>query len=164
MATLLMLEAGGELFRYDAALDFHQQAERAIFFLPRSRNWMTNVLPGLESTWNIQERPIEQVDALLATYCSGEPLAFGTRFKPLTHLGDGVWQLKTADVRIFGWFVGRDCFIASDGALARDVKARKAYRPFAEQAVRFRNALLLDEPKFTPGEDPLNVVSNFCYP
>lgn len=159
-----MLEGSGELCRYDAFLADDQQPERTIFFFPRSRTWMSDILPTLESTWNIEVSPLEQVDAFLALYCAGEPLSFGHRFKPLTHLGDGVWELKTADVRLFGWFVSRDSFVVTDGVLARDVKLRNGYRPFAEQAVRFRDRLALDEPKFVAGEDPHNVVSNFYYP
>jgi hypothetical protein len=159
-----MLEADGALCRYEPELDYGQQELRLFYVLPRLAEWMERTLPTLASTWNIQESPLEQLDASLAFFCAGEPLACDHRFKPLNALGEGVWELKTADLRIFGWFPRKDCFIATDAALTRDVKGSKLYRPYAEQAVRFRDRLGLDEPKFVPGEDPLNVVSDFYYP
>ena len=91
-------------------------------------------------------------------------MACDHRFKPLNHLSEGVWELKTADVRIFGWFAVKDCFIGTDGDLKRNIIDRNLYRPYAEQAARFRSLLDLDEPKFVTGEDPRNVVSDFYYP
>jgi hypothetical protein len=164
MATLPMLEADGALCRYEPELDHGQQELRLFYVFPRVAEWMERTLPILGSTWNIEETPLEQLDALLAVFCAGDPLSYGQRFKPLNALGDGVWELKTADLRIFGWFPRKDCFVATDADLARTVKSNRLYRPYAEQAVRFRDRLGLDEPKFVPGEDPLDVVSDFYYP
>lgn len=159
-----MLESEGAVCRYEPELDHGQQELRRFYVLPRLRGWMEGVLPELGSTWKIEETPNEQVDAMLAVYCAGEPLAYGHRFKPLNHLGEGIWELKTADVRIFGWFPVKDCFVATDADLKRNIVDRQMYRPYAEQAVRLRIQLGLDEPKFVPGEDPLDVVSDFYYP
>ena len=116
--------------------------------------------------WNIEETPAQQLDALTAVFASGEPLAFGWQFKPLARVPhvEGVWYLKTADVRLFGWFPYRDCFIAASVGLADLTKRLWLYRPFGQEVVHFRNALTLDEPKFVSEEDPNAVVSNFSYP
>ena len=164
MATLLDLERADALLRLDPALGARQQEMRSLYLFPRLGNWLANTLPTLESSWNIEECPIEQLDALIAQFCSGEPLAYDHRFKPLNHLGDGVWELKTADLRMFGWFSQQDCFIATDCNLKRVIVESGLYRPYCEQAVRFRNQLDLDEPKFLPGDDPNVVVSDCYYP
>lgn len=164
MATLSKLDALGKLSRYDPDLDHDEQCVRRIYFFPRAVTWFGNCLPVLGSTWQIEQTPLEQVVAALADFCLGRPLAVGHRFKALNHLGAGIWELKTADVRIFGWFAAKDCFVATDADLKRNVVSRQMYRPYAEQAVRLREGLDLDEPKFISGEDPLNVVSDFYFP
>lgn len=164
MATLLELASAGELVRYDAELEYDQQELRRVFALPRACDWIAGTLPSLGSAWNIQESPIEQLDALLALFCAGEPLAVGHKFKSLNALGEGIWELKTADIRMFGWFATKDCFVVTDCDLKRHIVERNMYGPYCEQAVRFRDRIDLDEPKFIPGEDPLDVVSDFYFP
>jgi hypothetical protein len=116
------------------------------------------------STWNIEESPAQQLDALTKVFVSGEPLVFERQFKPLVHLQNGVWYFKTADIRLFGWFPHRDCFVAASIGGADLTKRLRLYRPFGEEVGRFRDALPLDEPKFVAGEDPNAVISNFSYP
>ena len=140
------------------------QSGRVIFVLPDLRQWLEDVLPTLGSTWNIEQSPIEQLDALIATFGSGDTLTFGQQFKPLTRLGDGIWQLKTADLRMFGWFHEKDCFVGTDANLKDDIMRLRMYRPYCEQAVRRRDALDLDEPKFIQGDDPNAVVSAYDLP
>lgn len=164
MATLLDLEASGEVLKLDAQLGVSQQPMRRIYLLPRVAEWMSNELPSLGSTWNIEEMPIQQFDSFSAIFCAGEPLDYGWRFKPLNHLADGIWELKTADLRMFGWFHQKDCFVITDCDLKQRIIDSGLYRPYCEQGVRFRDILNLDSPKFIPGEDPNAVVSNINYP
>lgn len=91
-------------------------------------------------------------------------ITYEWHFKPLTHIEDGIWELKTADLRIFGWFFVRDCFIGSAANLTDTIKQLHLYRPYVQEAVRLRDALDLDIPKFIPGDDPHAVVSDFDYP
>ncbi|MBI2720372.1 MAG: hypothetical protein HY245_02890 [Rhizobiales bacterium] len=114
--------------------------------------------------WNIELSPAEQLDVLLAIFASGQVLTYGWDFKPMMPVGDAVWALKTADVRIFGWFLRRDCFVGVVGDFAYRVKGRDLYRGYKGEVVRFRNSLDLDEPKFIGGDDPNVVVSNFDHP
>ena len=164
MATLIELENANRVFRIDPALGPHDQEFRRIFVLPDLRQWLEDDLPTLGSTWNIEQSPAEQLDALIATFCSDEPLTYGRQFKPLTHVDDGIWEIKTADLRIFGWFYQIDCFIGTDGDVTERIKSLQMYRPYCEQAIRRRDALELNEPKFIQGDDPNDVVSNFDFP
>lgn len=164
MATLLSLESKGELFKIDAALGPRQQEFRRIFVLPRVMDWLVKTLPGLGSEWQIELSPNEQMDAFLEVYCSGQPLTFDRQIKPLCHIRDGIWELKTSDLRLFGWFAQMDDFICTDADMAGRVKTLHLYRPYCDQACRFRDALDLDDPKFIDSEDPNVVVSNFNFP
>jgi hypothetical protein len=162
MATLLELVQQGKLFRVDPVLGRNEMEMRRIFLLPRSRDWLVEVLPIAESTWKIEESPAEQLDALVYQFCVGQPLKIGDRFKSLVHLGDGVWELKTADLRLFGWFVRKDHFVVSDCDHTDRIKRVNLYRGYCEQAVRQRDALELDEPKYIGGDNPDDVISD-CY-
>jgi len=136
-----------------------------IYGLPKLLPRLEIDLPKWESTWKIEESPVQQLDALLDIFCSGETITFDRRFKPLiTHVKDGIWELKTPDLRIFGWFRVKDCFIAGALDLAFNVKSHNLYAGYANEIVYHRDHLDLDEPKFVPGDNPDDVVSNYDYP
>ena len=163
MATVLDLESSGQLFRIDPALGPKEQEWRSIYVLPRLRKWLEETLPGLESTWNIEQTPAEQLDAFIEEFCAGRPLTFGWQFKPIRHIRDGIWQLKTADLRVFGWFQSKDTFIGSSANLADVIKRSGLYAGYRDEAVRSRDKLDLNEPKFVPGDDPHVVISDCSF-
>ena len=152
MATIIELQLSGALYRLDPGLGPREMEVRRIFLLPRARDWMAKELLEAGSSWNIEEDPVQQLDALVYEFCVGEPLAIGQRFKALRPVGNGV----------FGWFVQKDCFIICDCDTTLRVKQLRLYSGYRDQAVRFRERLDLDEPKFVGGDDPDDVVSD-CY-
>ncbi len=164
MATLLELDRQGKLFRLDPALDDPQQEFRTLYASPRLHKWLREVLPTLGSTWNIELSPLEQLDAFMEVYASGDTMTYQRSFYPISHVSNCVWELKTADLRIFGWFAIRDCFIGVAADTTERVKLHNLYHGYAGDAVRFLENLELDEPKFVAGDDPNAVVSNFDYP
>jgi hypothetical protein len=164
MATLLDLVSSGHLVKFDPGLEANELEHRVIFASQKFQAWVTGELPALGSEWQIEVTPLEQFDALAEVYASGEALTFGHRFKPLNPSSNGVWELKTPDLRIFGWFKQKDHFIAVVADLAENVKKNALYAAYRREVVQFRNALNLDPPKFVPGENPHDVVSNFDYP
>jgi hypothetical protein len=164
MATILELEARGELHRLQANLRRRQQPERTFFASKGLVKWFAEDLPKAASAWNLETSPLEQVDVLLNIFVSGEVLAFQLRFWPLNPRAEHVWELKTPDARIFGWFVARDCFVGVVANFADAIKAHKLYQGHVGQVARFRDHLKLDEPKSMVGEEPGDVVSNFAFP
>jgi hypothetical protein len=160
MATPLNLSGpGGSLFKLNA-LGPTEQEFRCFYLSPKLKLWLENDLPLLKATWQTELSCLEQVDALTYEFCAGEPLNFGSQFKALRPITNGVWELKTGDVRIFGWFHRKDDFIGAVADDAYRIKLHDLYLGYAGEVVRFRDALELDEPKFIPGDDPHAVVSN----
>jgi hypothetical protein len=88
-------------------------------------------------------------------------LYYTAQFHPIRHVRDGIWVLKTPDLRIFGWFPVKDCFIGWRAEHADFVKRHDLYHGLAGETAEFRDRLLLDEPKFVPGVNPDAVVSNY---
>lgn len=164
MATVLELVLVQKLFKVDAALEPTEQEWRMVHASPRFKERLDDDLLHWESQWQQELSPAQQLDALLEQFCSGETLTYEWRFRPLNHIKDGIWELKTPDLRIFGWFWKIDCFIASAIDTAFKVKSYNLYAGYAGEAERFRDQLDLNEPKFVPGENPHAVVSNFNYP
>ena len=75
---------------------------------------------------------------------------------------DGVWELKTDDIRVFGWFPRKDCFVGAVADDATRIKTLKLYYGYANVTTkRFLAALDLDHPKCVLGDNPHAVVSNF---
>jgi hypothetical protein len=163
MATILELEKAGALFKYDAVLGRRQQEFRRFYASERLKNWMQKDLLAANSTWGIESRPAEQLDAILNVFISGDVLTFNWDIKPIRPIGAAVWELKTQDLRLFGWFPIFDCFVGVAADLTQNVKDHNLYSGYRNEVVRFRDKLELDEPKFLPGEFPNDVVSNFNY-
>ncbi len=164
MSTLVELVGAGELIRLDPALEAEELEWRSVYALARLLPTLQKELPTYVSQWRVELSPIQQFDALLEVFCAGERLTFDRMFKPLTHIQDGVWELKTADLRIFGWFVMKDCFVMAAIDTAFKVKSHNLYVGYANMAAYWRSQLPLDQPKFIPGEDPNDVVSNYDFP
>jgi hypothetical protein len=164
MATPLDLVDHG-ITKLDPELESPQQELRLIYLGPKMVAWINDVLPSLESDRGIETSPLGQFDELVSVFCSGDTLTYDWQFKPLNYVQDGIWELKTADLRIFGWFPQKDCFVA----VIADTKARilehKLVTPYANVEVApFRDRLELDEPKFIEGKDPHAVVTDYDFP
>lgn len=164
MATLLDLVEQNRLIKLDPQLGWREQEERLIYAFPRVTEWLDRELPDEVSNWNLDEAPIEQAAALVADFCSGAELTIDRQVKPIRHISHGVWELKSADIRLFGWFARRDCFICTAGNTTYKVKTYSLYNGYRDEAVRLREQLELDEPKYVPGDDPNGVLSDWCYP
>jgi hypothetical protein len=161
MATLIELDKQGDLHKLNA-LELHVQEFREIYVSPDLFRWIRDVLPKMHSSWGLELSPLEQFVALVEIFCSGERITYGTQFKPLTHIVDGIWELKTDDLRVFGWFPRRDCFVGAVADDATKIKKHGLYRGYANVTTRrFLDALNLDNPKCILGDNPHAVVSDF---
>ena len=124
----------------------------------RFRNWASSELPLIPRTWDECLDPDEQLDGLLFRYSTGRRLAFPREFHVLKPVGSSVWEMKTPDVRIFGWFCSADLFVACSGYDASKVKELRLYGPFRDEVAHVRQQLQLP---CIEGEDP-NVVVSDC--
>ena len=104
--------------------------------------------------------PQEELDDLLFNYISSEGvMRYGRMFKDLVPAVDECWELKTWQLRIFGWFYRKDCFIAVHIDRTINVKGRNGgYRIAINKTKDVRQRLRLDEPRFVGGELS-NVIS-----
>ena len=159
MATLTKLVADGALTEIEVETE-GESPWRYLYGIDKFTDWLANDLPKLTSQLiGVEDTPEEQVDDLFAQFVSGAELVPNERYRLLTPKPKGVWELKTPDIRIFGWFPKKDHFIAVFGNDASFIKDRNLYNGYLTQVVRQRDLLNLDEAKFVPGENPNDVLS-----
>lgn len=157
-ATLTTLVGNGTLSRLDADLDAGAVPVRLLYATAVARAWLETGLAELPRIWDAELEPVEQVDALLQRYAAGRALQYGDGgdIRCLEPCGDGVWEFKTKDVRIFGWFPVMDVFVATNAKDADTVKRLHLYGPMVREAGRVRDQLNLP---FIAGDDVDVVLS-----
>lgn len=112
--------------------------------LPR---WTTGRLKAAQT-------PAEQMDDILEKWIRGKKIRYGKMFQDLMPGTDEVWELKTADLRIFGWIYRPKVFIAARlgyADLYKPPNPRLSYEDARKFVMDVRQKLDIDPPKFTGG-------------
>lgn len=153
MATLSELCEQHELEQLGGGLDENEQPGRLLYALPHVVDWLENALPALDPILDEgRQSPLQQVDDLFHDFVSGEDLAFYERSHSMLPAERGIWELKTPDVRLFGWFWRRGVFVIANINSAFLCKKHDLYAGYRDDTVRRRDALGLDLPKFLSGD------------
>jgi hypothetical protein len=128
---------------------------RWVYGFPDFQSWLDADLPNLiPGRLKAQDTPSEQVDNVLYRWISGKDIIYSRQFQDLMPMADEVWEMKTADIRIFGWMYQPRKFIAVFGDYADLYKGRNKTRSYDDargKVVRERDNLDLDQPKFVSG-------------
>jgi hypothetical protein len=156
MTTFDKLVEANVLVRVIFRLPRGQFHERKIYASPECLQWMRNEVPKMVTGRVASDfTPKEQLVERLRQWMSGDPMAYGRMFRDMEPKSDGVWELKTADLRIFGWMYRTREFIAVRGGYTDDYKEPSKTKNYADErneVVRARNALPLDGKKYMEGE------------
>lgn len=161
MATITELVGQKVLRLLRLPLPNRELHNRTLYVTDWFVNWMLGDLPNIRATFWEDDLPAkQQVRLLLEAYSSGKSLAHPKQFHILKPWEHGVWELKTGDTRIFGWFLAFDTFVAARGAATFDVKDMAQYEHHIARVIGCRVRMELDEPEFVSGEDPRFVLSN----
>jgi hypothetical protein len=156
MASFDKLLEEGAIIRVKLRLGRNQFNERKLYAYPACLTWMRAAVPKMV-TGRVQSdlTPAEQLMTRLLQWITGKPMAYGRMFKDMEPRSDEVWELKTADLRIFGWMYRPRKFIAVRGGYADDYKEPTKIKNYADDmraVVKARDALPLDGDKFVRGE------------
>lgn len=161
MATLIELCESHAIVEIDPGLGPADLKWRCLYGTPDFTRWLEEVLPTYpEDHIHADLSPLEQVAACMMEYVLGEAFSTDRRFKKLKRTPSlDVWEMKTDDIRIFGWVPKKDAFVCCFGDLATDVKLQGKYGRYMAQTTRVRQLLALDEPKFIGSEEYQDVIS-----
>jgi hypothetical protein len=155
MATLTTLVEQRQLVRVTVPLRRNQFHDRILYAFPQCVEWMRNDV-GKLTTGRLQSdrTPLEQLHSRLREWMADEPMRLGTMFSRMRPRTDYVCELKTDDLRIFGWMYQPKKFIAVFGDYADDYKIPtqiKSYDDAVRKVVEARANLPLDGDKFVKG-------------
>ena len=104
--------------------------------------------------------PRLQAAAILKQYITGRPFIGSRMFKRLSPSSDDVWELRTPDLRFFGWAPMKDVFLAVCGDVFANLKSDQSlYEAHRISTKAVREKLNLDEPKFLKGANENDIVS-----
>lgn len=152
MATIAQLAAAGKIIRLGGGLLPKEQIEGRIFAFPNVINWFENELPKLDAlVQDGLQTATEELDDLLHDFVTGKNLDYYSRSHSMRPTSPGVWELKTPELRLFGWFNLRLTFVVAEIDTATRCKKHYLYPGYRDSVVRKRNELALDEPKFITG-------------
>jgi len=133
--------------------EFH---ERKFYAFPLCLDWMRKDVPNM-TTGRCQSplSPKEQLEQRLRQWMSGATIVHERMFNDMLPHDKHVWEMKTADLRLFGWVYQPKAFIALCGGYADDYKEptkTKNYADDVKAVVAARHLLPLDGPKFATGD------------
>jgi hypothetical protein len=156
MATFDRLLEQGKIVRVTLRLKRGQFNDRELYAYPECLEWMKSEVPKMV-TGRVQSAlaPKEQLINRLLQWITGKPMAHGRMFQDMQPRSAEVWELKTADLRIFGWMYRPRKFIAVCGGYADDYKEPtkiKKYGDDRDAVIKARDKLPLDGEKFVTGE------------
>ena len=130
--------------------------DRYLYAYPDSLKWMKETVPTLQ-TGRIKsaQTPAEQLIMRLQQWLSGDPIKCGPMFKEMSHpKNNDVWELKTDDLRMFGWMYQRKKLIIAAHGYADHYKEPTKTKNYADDVravMQARDALPLDGPKLVRG-------------
>lgn len=154
------LIAEGSLIKIKVELEREDLPVRLLYGTPGFIQWLRERLEQNEpSTLGADMMPVEQLDYLFHSFVSGKTMIHSRQFRAIRAERNAVWELKTADFRIFGWFTMRDCFVAVFGDWANHIKDYDLYRGYRLEVRRMRRQLGIGDELCVEGDNPDDVLS-----
>ncbi|QQN62105.1 hypothetical protein JIR23_21130 [Bradyrhizobium diazoefficiens] len=164
MSTLNKLIQDGTLKSVTLGLLDDEMAERGLFGTGRLHSFLSTELPAIP-TRDAMLSALEQVANLFGRYLTNRPLVLQSPIAPIRHLEDSVWELKTLDVRIFGWFATKDCMVIDAGCDVKLLKDGKLnYNGFIVQTSYIRKALGFVPRDYISGTSPHDILTRIIIP
>lgn len=141
-----VVKFGGGLLRYEIP-------ERAIYGTSEVITWIKGNINGLETDGYIHgaATPKQQLASLLRAYVRGDSYEDFMLPKIMSPNSAWVWELRTHDLRLFGWFYRRGCFIVTDIDTKANCTDNALYNGYRDQCVAWRDACELTPPLVTEG-------------
>jgi hypothetical protein len=136
----------GAIVKIEVDLGSREQPMRLLYGTPGFIEWADMLLKAPEPRERLGEAtPAEQLDDVFHAFLSGKELSYGLQFRYIRAEKNPVWEFKTPDLRIFGWFMKKDCFVAVFGNWANVVKDHDLYRGYRIAIRRLRRELEIDK-------------------
>ena len=139
------------LQRYEYEAGINEFAWRYIYASKEFVTWKDGIDPNTAPDFPEDPEIPVQFAQELDGFCGGSGLAPGSDIRNMEPLERGVWELKTPDLRLLGWFPARNYLILHKGELKRNLVRYADYRPLIDEVVRFRESLGAETKRFLVG-------------
>lgn len=161
MSALENLLADPEFVRLEASLGARDLPNRRLYGTRDFIRWLDERVHQQEpSPSGADTTPLEQIDDLFYRFITGRFLAHRREFRSVKVETHPVWEFKTVDIRIFGWFPAKDCFICVFGNFADRIKDHDLYRGYRLEIRRMRRVMGIEEGLCGVGGTPNDVISH----
>lgn len=153
MATIHNLADIDVLHTYETELFSRDRIERKLYFSSEAMKWLIDDLPGItELVGDSEASPAEQLDSIVYRFSTNKSLHPWNDIHILSHSEDGVWELKTKDIRLFGYFAEIDCFVICYAeSKDRLLQFNWLYGHYIRGVKEYRSSLEYNDPKFVSG-------------
>ena len=135
-----------------------RKAWRFVFLSAAFTQWLEGLAAGAVGAEAVPPRI--QVESVFYGFCDGKAAAYGHDIRCLEPVDRAVWELKTDDLRIFGWFACKNHFVADRGAFRNHLRTFKDYGPHVAAVAKWRDAVTPPLPGWETGTRTQDVVSN----
>jgi hypothetical protein len=122
MTTIADLLKQTELHDLEVERSSREFWDRHIYMTKDFASWLENDLPQMPAANDAVLSPEEQLAARCKQFIRGDPIDQPVHLNFIRHTSGFVWEMKTADLRVFGAFEKRDHFIAVRGIDTATVK------------------------------------------
>jgi hypothetical protein len=159
MSTLDECIAANILARVGGNLRRHQQPHRLLVIGVTVLEDLKRRLPGMETDnyFPGSVRPVEQAAVLFNHFVAGEDFD-----PPVPHemepKGQGVWRLRTPDLRFDGWFPERNYFVIGAFDSKSNAKIRMRSDAMVMEVLALRSAANLADGKYMSSEDYYDLI------
>jgi hypothetical protein len=148
------------LCKFEIELPVRQRAWRYVFASAKFVDWVNNCVPKIVLAQCDEDDSLQiQIEKELFGFSYGEYLREPSEIRRLDPQPQAVWELKTPDLRLFGWFPAKDHFVAHLGCEKEALQRWEDYEPFINEVREFRASLIAALPHHVTG-GIWNVVSN----
>jgi hypothetical protein len=131
---------------------------RQLWAFAEVKDWLHNVLPTLKSFYaDEQSTPIQQAYALFSAFIRGQELFEEEDFWRMRPIERDVYELKSPDLRFFGWFVEPKLFLIAAADTFENTHMHKLHEGYRGKVEYMRDELDLNEPKVVAGAEPRHV-------
>jgi hypothetical protein len=142
MATFSTWLVRSGLQPLDIPLEPDEKKWGTLYVAPKFGEWLKERLAAdEESPIGADLTIVEQLQDLFRVFITGRQLVFDEQFHSLWPGEKAVWELKTADLRIFGWFANKDFFIALFGDFKDRIVDYGLYPGYRNEVIRIRSEM-----------------------
>lgn len=159
MATLDELDRQGLVEKVEIEnlrrLEFE---DRQIYLFLEVKTWLEETVPDMAPFYGENIAPIHQAFGLFKDFITGVEFDEGEMFWRMRPAEDDIYELRTADLRFFGWFYRPKVIILARGDTFERLHTYQGmHAGYRDEVRRLRDAIPLDEPKFVVGARPEDV-------